>query len=581
MGRIRLGILVVLLILVVSAILLTVRQWAAAGLAEVKDVPTGHQEIAWISPATSGDGWERLVAALGMLQRAADAGVPSVNSPQAAAKRGAPALPPGRALRVDLANAFLPLTADVPEVALYFADAPNVKLWIRWYKLSGENPSPRWFEKLSRRGRPPLAVIGGETSGRALYQSRALQECRTRWQGPAPLYFISTATAERYYPSDFSTGDIDYRTWPKLMEVYEHRTFRFCFTNARIVEAVLDFVHQNPQVCAQRLTDPQLFAGLVGLANAFGSLGMLHASGHFQPFFLSTLAWADDSYSRDLYEIFLQVFADQAHAKSGPFTDFYNSYIDYSVGSFLEPNPREALAVGLFLAKNPSFRDHPQLLALPAGTQPARRFLRALCRRAPMEIRNVVVVTGDAIAFNNIYRDRDVVWNIQDMPVPLVFFSHRNPVDAGAGFAAPDTVGASQTANTGTQDVLLQRDIFEALALAAFDGDHLVADADQLLQRLRHTRWSKGRVRNDLVAGTAPPGVPFFDAVGNRQPGTGEHVIWLRPVFDGNRNLPEAFISVWRAGGDYPERTWRAVRSPLHVLYGRPSQENGNVHGEN
>lgn len=564
MGRFRLGLLLITVVLCGGAILLTVRNWVGAGLVEVKAVPVGDQEIAWISPATSSDGWERLVAALELLQ-----------------KGGATeaARPTGRVLRVDLANAFLPLTADVPEVALSYADAPAVKLWIRWYKLSGENPSRRWLEKLMRRGTPPLAVIGGETSGRALVQSRALQEVRSHWPGPAPLYFISTATAERYYPSDFQAGDIDYRTWPKLMDVYDRRTFRFCFTNTRIVEAVLDFVHQNPQVCAQRLSEPQLFAGIVGQGNVLGSLGLLSASGQFQPYFLSTLAWADDGYSKDLYEIFLQTFADQVHPKSGPFTDFYNSYIDYSVGPFLEPNPREAMAVGLFLAKNPSFRDQPQLLALPAGTQPARRFLRALCRRAPMEVRNVVVVTGDAIAFNNIYRDRDVVWNIQDMPVPLVFFSHRNPIDARAGFGQKDAAG--QTANTGTQDLLLQRDIVEALVFAAFQNGGLVADADGLLERLSHTHWYKGRIRNDLVPGGGPAGIRFFDTAGNREPGTGEHVIWLRPVVDGHRNLPEAFISVWRAGGEPPERTWRLVRPALHVLYDRTSTEDASIHGNN
>src|ERR1700687_4927522 len=94
--------------------------------------------------------------------------------------------------------------------------------------------------------------------------------------------------------------------------------------------------------------------------------------------------------------------------KGGLFAGSYNDRIDYSVGDFLEPNPSEAQAVGLFLENNPHFRDQPQLLALPTGAQRARRFLRTLCRRAPMEVRNVVVVTGDAVNFNNIYRDRDL-----------------------------------------------------------------------------------------------------------------------------------------------------------------------------
>src|SRR5436305_7608144 len=120
MGRWRLGFLLVLALACAGAVLLTLRNWAGAGVAEVRDVPGGHQEIAWISPATSGDSWERLVAALELLQK----------------DQGSRAPVAGKTFRVNFDNAFLPLTADVPEVALYFDDAPDVKLWIRWYKLS-------------------------------------------------------------------------------------------------------------------------------------------------------------------------------------------------------------------------------------------------------------------------------------------------------------------------------------------------------------------------------------------------------------------------------------------------------------
>jgi hypothetical protein len=559
MGRWRRVSLGALALLCGGVVFLSVRDWAATGLAEVRAVPTGHREIAWISPATSGDSWERLVAALVLLVQEKSNAVG------------------GKTLRVAFDNAFLPLTADVPEVALFFDDAPDIKLWIRWYKLSGENPSPHWFDKLIRRGTPPLAIIGGETSDRALYQARGLESVRGQWPGPAPVYCISTATADRYDPRDYQSGELPYLTWPKLMEVYDKRTFRFCFPNTRMVEAVLDFVHQNPQVCAQRLTDPQVGAAAVAQASPYGALAILSAAGHFQPYYPSTLIWKDDGYSKDLGEIFLKVFADEARPKGGPFADFYNNYIHYSVGDFQEPNPQEADAVGLFLAHNPRFRDQPQLMALPTAAQRARRFLRTLCRRAPAEIRNVVVVTGDAVGFNNIYRDRDLAWNILDMPVSLVFFSHRNPIDAAAGFGQQDATGLIN--NTGTQDVLLHRDIVEAVVQAAFDKGRLVADADRFLDRLGHTRWRKGRIHNDLVDADSPPAVPFFDGAGNRRADTGEHIIWLKPVFEGNRNLPEAFVSVWRASGERPERNWRTIALPLHILYDRPTREENHGHG--
>ncbi|HWY88658.1 MAG TPA: hypothetical protein VNX28_18235, partial [Gemmataceae bacterium] len=69
MGRWRRVSLGALALLCGGVVFLSVRDWAATGLAEVRAVPTGHREIAWISPATSGDSWERLVAALELLQK--------------------------------------------------------------------------------------------------------------------------------------------------------------------------------------------------------------------------------------------------------------------------------------------------------------------------------------------------------------------------------------------------------------------------------------------------------------------------------------------------------------------------------
>ncbi len=457
MSRSRLVFLLALVLVCASAIVMAIRGWTGGGLAEVREVAPGHQEIAWIAPATSSDSWERLVAALELL-----------------AKDGKPGAGT-HLLRASFDKAFLPLTADVPEVALFFEDAPDAKLWLRWYKLTGENPSKLWFEKLLRRSVPPLAVIGGDTSDHALSQARALQEDRTRWPAPAPLYCITTATAERHYPRDYHAGDVPYVTWPKLMDVYEHRTFRFCFTNARMVEAVLDFVQQNPRVWRSASPTPRCLPASLDRPTRWEAWQLSVPRETCSRTSCPRLPGRTTAIRRDLGEIFMQVFAERARPGIGAFTNSYNSYIDYSVGPFLQPNPREAIAVNLFLAENPHFRDQPQLLALPTGAQPARRFLRALCRRAPLEVRNVVVVTGDAIAFNNVYRDREVAWNIQDMPVPLVFFSHRNPVDAKAGFGAKEASGLINA--TGTQDVLLNRDIIEALVLAAFDRTGLVADS--------------------------------------------------------------------------------------------------------
>ena len=65
----------------------------------------------------------------------------------------------------------------------------------------------------------------------------------------------------------------------------------------------------------------------------------------------------------------------------------------------------------------------------------------------------------------------------------------------------------------------------------------------------------------------------------DRRNGTGEHVVWLRPALDGNRNLPAAFISVWRADAEHPDWNWHTFGPALQVLYDQPSQEESTVHG--
>src|SRR5262249_38139797 len=128
---------------------------------------------------------------------------------------------------------------------------------------------------------------------------------------------------------------------------------------------------------------------------------------------------------------------------------------------------------------------------------------------------------------------------------------------------------AKKLSSTGTHDLLLYRDIIEAMLYAAFEEGRVLGDADRVRDRLRHTCWRGGgprhsgpddaranRLQNDLVhADPARVGRRLFDANGDRQPGTGEHIVWLRPNFAGERLMPlqPATFSVWRfepaAGG--------------------------------
>jgi hypothetical protein len=132
----------------------------------------------------------------------------------------------------------------------------------------------------------------------------------------------------------------------------------------------------------------------------------------------------------------------------------------------------------------------------------------------------------------------------------------------------------------------LHRDVMESTLLAAWNEGRWVDRADEMLERLRRTRWHRGRVHQLDEGQSLPPLAelrPFFDDEGNRSPRTGEHVVWLQPSYDGTRNLPQAEITVWRLAGDTQTISWRLVdpphsRGPLLVQYDR--SEEAGVHGD-
>src|SRR5262249_50270292 len=146
----------------------------------------------------------------------------------------------------------------------------------------------------------------------------------------------------------------------------------------------------------------------------------------------------------------------------------------------------------------------------------------------------------------------------QDLPFTLVFFAHRNPIDAAAGFRPLGQVADERTQASGTEDVLLFRDLVEAAALAFRRGDRPSAGAPDLALGLLAVRLARGR----LTAGQE--GLLLFDAKGQRASGTGEHVIHLQPSFRGDRVLPEAAIEVWERQGD---RSWKRREPRLKVSY--------------
>jgi hypothetical protein len=414
-----------------------------------------------------------------------------------------------------------------------------------------------------------------------------------------PLLLLTTATADRVVSPDF---DERAPAVMPLTHLYPERTFRFCFTNRQMALAVStllwscdDLRPDNDPAYMVKWDDDSYSRDLIG---AFGNA--LH--GLMAQSMANQWAWLSGSAVNGacppLYVGSIFPF-DRLPPNPANFAEPGSLFclapppapqgIDSSVGSYDTPNRYEVKAARdlLDLLQNQQRPQKRPLLILTGQSQPSRRFLRALIRAVPDLAGRFVVATGDAISFNTVYRDRETAWNIQDLPFPLVFFCHHNPIDAEAGFRLESTRGgtgsdeANDTATTGTEDVLLFGDMVEALLQAGAPADAApCANAEELSQRLAGVRWQGDRI----VMGTK--GVRLFGADGQRQSGTGEHVVCLRPVFNDFRDrlLPMSTIEVWawrRRDGQRGERGqhWQRCGEPLNVSYSEASKEGGHAHG--
>lgn len=525
MRRIRFVLLLLLAGLVVTGYFaLRALGFFGVGLT-ARPVPKGDQEIAWISPATSSANWERFVAAV---RRVAGE----------------------RQLVVLETNAFPDQTAAVPEVGL---ERPGCKgrLWFRWYKMTSDLGSNEWVNELARRDPAPLAIIGGGTSDHARDLAVALADPKPQWHEEPPLLLLTTATADQVYLERENADR-------PLTQIYPGRTFRFCFTNRQMAEAVCDFIPERgllrPRGSGRAIRSAICAAALAG---PWPLLASLFAA---EPPAVHAVHWADDPYSVDL----VNQFADALQQGDYEIQPLQNFRVSFSVGSFYNPNIYEAPVIRRLVdAVIQAPRWQRQLLILPAMDRPARRILRALATAMPQEVRNVVALTGDSIPFNTVYRDRDLGWDVQEMPVPLIFFSHQDPVAW-----SPDPKAPVPRYGSATDEELLNADIVRLLVdeifpqpSASFTGlSQLSCRAKELAERL-HRREPA-----------------FFAADGNRLGGSGEYVVFLRPRFKGDIVLPYASVEVWKRVASGPDASrWEQVRL-LRIDYAEAG-DGGGAHG--
>jgi hypothetical protein len=528
--------------------LVAARWWTAAEVPGPLPVPDGDREVAWLHIPTAGETWEDFVCGMKRAEMTAHGG------------------PSG--FRVDDSAAYPDRTTAVPE-AILTRDGCTGRVHVRWYKVTDDVPMAAWVKALAARNPAPLAVVGGWSSDRARELAEAMRAAA--WpDAKKPLLLLTTATAEAVSPEadDYAP---DYRP-PKLIELYA-RSFRFCFTNRQMAEAVTDFV----------LTDPGLRPGpavLPGLRTVPGAVGgawgvlpwlaELRVDVPGVPRFADEMvgttglpgfavAWKDDPYSLDLAEQFREALAAQGERPGRPRAAIELNLIPFSSGRFARPNPYEAQVVDHLLENLPRRGDRT-LLVVPSVTAPARRLLGALAQGNPATARRLVAVTGDGIPVNALFRDGEFAWPVRAIPIPLVLFTHTDPFDWDEptdpapphGYELHPPARATDV-KSSTEDIVLFNTIARVLARSAFpDEGGRVTDGPDALETAFRTM------------------VPaFFDPSGNRLTGSGEHVVVLRPTarIEGTVTYPDAVIEVWtRPDGG----AWKKIHSRPIVQTVRP-----------
>ena len=513
----------VLVLGLVGAVVLVRSGWFGASVAEPRPVPDGDQEIAWLHIPTSGDSWENFVWGM---KRAEMSAAPT-------------------GLRVDDSGAFPSSTTAVPEIVLS-RDGFAGKLRVRWYKVTNDAPNAAWVKALAARNPTPLAIFGGWSSDRARELAEAMAS--TAWPGQKPLLLLATATADSVDPEENSANG---NTPSKLIELYD-RSYRFCFTNKQMADAVSAFVFADPTLRPGPAVPPELRAAAGAAGSIWGFPWFAEMAGKPQPIQAFAVEWMDDPYSKDLSQQLREAFAKQGGRPGRPQLEFAAFRVPFSAGRFARPNPFEARIVDDILA-HPKFpqRGDRTVVVIPTVTAPARRVLGSLAQGNPGAAWRLVAVTGDGIPVNALFRDGEFAWPVRAVPIPLVLFTHTDPCDwdepgdprPPQGYELRPPVKPGEVKNS-TEDIQLFTLLTRVVARGAFaEGtDRLIAGPDQLVEQFR----------------TLTPAV--FESSGNRISRSGEHVVVLRPTprIEGTVTFPDAVLEVWT---QKPDEGWKRIHS--------------------
>jgi hypothetical protein len=516
------------------------RYYGMRTVAELRPVPNGDQEIAWLHNPTSFESWDNFVWGVKRAEMD-ESGKPS-------------------GLEVDDTAAFPHRTTAIPEIVIR-KPGYDGSLRIRWYKVTDVATQEAWVSALAIRNPPPLAVLGGWSSDRAKELADAMRDCN--WSGFHPLLFLGTATADKVDPEDNNaSGD----QGPNLISVYG-QSFRFCFTNRQMADAVTDFALSDPTLRPGSIVWPYLRVVTVASAGPLACLTALvgETQATLPPFPAFAIEWKDDPYSTDLSLKFRLAFKMQTDSVPGvPRLDMEVNPVPFSTGRMNRPNSIEA-EVAEHILNNLPPPGTRTVLVVPSVTAPTRRVLRTLVQGNPLVGHRLVALTGDGLGVNTFFRDRDFAWPVRSLPIPIVTFTHADPFAWDIPGTAskppqgyelePPTPGSVRSS---TEDIQLFTTLTRVVSAGAFPPGlaAVVRDPEVLAANLHSLKPA------------------FFDRDGNRLSGRGEHIVVLRPIFPGQAppDHPhlDALLEVYSHRPD--KQVWQLLHSRQlgHNVAGQP-----------
>ena len=425
-------------------------------------------------------------------------------------KRGEMLVP---GLHVDDAEAFLDQSTPCPRWCSAGTGGPASSA-IRWYKMTSEVTAGALGPRPGRAGPGPA---GGDR--RRVERPRPGPGPGLAAGGPAagdrPLLLITTATADEVTPDPDAAAGGPGAPAAKLIDVYDERSFRFCFTNRQMAEAVTDFVFGTGR-CGPARWSGRGCGWHAGGRRPVGRGRRADGPVPRPPPHVFAVAWQDDPYSADLAWQFRYCI----HRRFGP------GGAAAGRPAPRVPRGRHPVQRRQVLHAQPArgrerrrHRPRGPAAARPAGAAGAADHRRrrpggscGRCARPRRSIdRRLVAVTGDGMGVNTIYRDGEFAWPVRSLPIPLVLFTHNDPFAWDApGAARPRRRGTHSRRPNSTEDVLHFTEIGRVVAEAAFPaaGDRRTDGPPRRRpgRRAAGAGCRAGRRRSSTPTGTASAG---------------------------------------------------------------------------